>query len=36
MEIGKLVSDLGFSRILIAIALAPRVIAVLSSLSAGE
>jgi len=36
IEIGKVVSDLGFSLILIAIALAPRVIAVLASLSAGE
>jgi hypothetical protein len=36
MEIGKLVSDLGFTLILIGIALAPRVTAVLSSRSAGE
>ena len=36
MEIGKVVSDLGFSLILIAIVLAPRVIAVLWSLSAAE
>jgi len=36
MEIGKVVSDQGFSLILIAIALAPRAIAVLASLSAGE
>jgi hypothetical protein len=36
MEIGKFVSDLGFSLILITVALAPRVIAVLSSLCADE